>query len=138
MDLDTHKSRSELLGPLTSDTTDSSALATTCLTLYTKPLRDFTVENLRVMIGQSIGLEFFVSLAVELLRDNPFAEGDYYPGDLLSVVMRIESSFWQTHPDLYWSVLEVVAGLPSLMSVLTDAIHRFEALADFARNAQIS
>ncbi len=128
MDLDTSKTLSQLLGPLTNDTTDQSALVTTCLTLYEKPLKDFTVENLRVMIGQSIGLEFLIPLAVELLQENPFAEGDYYPGDLLSAVVKVEPSFWQTHQDFYWSVSEIIAGLPSLMRDLTDAINRFDAL----------
>ena len=127
--MDINKSLNELLDPLPANITDSSALVTTCLTLYQKPLRDFTVENLRVMIGQSIGLEFLIPLAVEVLQANPFAEGDYYPGDLLSMVMKVEPSFWQTHQDLYWNVSEIVAGLPSLMSDLTDAIHRFDALA---------
>ena len=130
MGLDTNKSLNELLGDLTSDTTYSSALVTTCLTLCKKPLKDFTVENLRV-IGQSIGLEVLLPLALEVLQENPFAEGDYYPGDLLSMVMKVEPSFWQTHQDLYWSASEIVAGLPSLMNDLTNAILRFEALSSF-------
>ena len=129
MDLDTNKSLSQLLGPLMKDTTDRSALVTTCLALYEKPLKDFTVENLRVMIGQSIGLEFLIPLAIEVLQENPFVEGDYYPGDLLSAVLKVEPGFWQTHQDLYWSVSEIVASLPSLMRDLTDAIKRFDALA---------
>jgi CDI immunity proteins len=130
MDLDTSKSLTQLLGPLSKDTTDSSALVTTCLTLYEKPLKDFTVENLRVMIGQSIGLEFLIPLAIEVLQENPFVEGDYYPGDLLSAVMKVDPGFWQNHQDFYWSVSEIVAGLPSLMRDLTDAINRFDALAE--------
>lgn len=129
MDLDTNKSLSQLLGALTKDMTDSSALATTCLTLYEKPLKDFTVEDLRVMIGQSIGPEFLVPLAVERLQENPFVGGDYYPGDLLSAVLKMEPGFWQTNQDLYWSVSEIVAGLPSLMRDLIVAIHQFDALA---------
>src|SRR6185437_16227421 len=121
MDLDTSKSLNQLLGALAKDATDSSALATTCLALYEKPLKDFTVEDLRVMIGQNIGLEFLIPLAVELLRENPFVKGDYYPGDLLSVTMQVEPGFWQTHEDLYWNVAEIVAGLPSVMSDLTNA-----------------
>lgn len=131
MDLDTNKTLNELLGALARDTTDSSALATTCITLYRKPIKDFTVENLRVMIGQNIGLEFLIPLAVEILRQNPFVEGDYYPGDLLAMVMKVAPSFWQTHQDLYRSVSEIVGGLPSIMNDLTNAIHRFEALAGF-------
>jgi len=134
MDLDINKSLSQLLGPPTKETTDSSALVTTCLALYEKPLKDFTVENLRVMIGQSIGLEFLIPLAIELLQENPFVEGDYYPGDLLSAVVKVEPSFWKTHQDFYWSVSEIVAGLPSLMRDLTDAINRFDALAPSAES----
>jgi CDI immunity proteins len=129
MAVDTSKSLNELLGDFESDTTDSSALVTTCVNLQRKPLKDFTVENLRVMIGQEIGLKFLIPMAVELLEENPFVEGDYYPGDLLSVVMQVEASFWRTHQDLYWSVSGIVAGLPSVMSDLTNAIHRFEALS---------
>ena len=131
MEPDTNKSLSQLLGALTTDTTGSSALVTTGLTLYEKPLKDFTVENLRVMIGQSIGLEFLIPLAIEVLEQNPFAEGDYYPGDLLSMVMQVEPNFWRTHQDLYWSVSEIVAGLSTIMKNLTDAIHRFDELEPF-------
>ena len=129
MVLDTSKTLNELLGELTIDEADSSALVRTCLSLHRKPLKDFTVENLRVMIGQNIGLEFLIPMAVGLLEENPFVEGDYYPGDLLSMVMQVEASFWRTHQDLYWSVSAIVAGLPSVMSDLTNAIHRFEALS---------
>jgi hypothetical protein len=131
INLDTNKSLSQLLGALTKETTDSTALVTTCLTLYEKPLKDFTVENLRVMIGKNIGLEFLIPLAIELLQENPFVEGDYYPGDLLSVVIQVEPSFWQAHQDFYCSVSEIVAGLPSIMRDLTDAIHRFDSLPAF-------
>jgi hypothetical protein len=93
MELDRNKSLSQLLGALTKDRTDSSALATTCRNLYEKPLKDFTVDDFRVMIGQGIGLEFLIPSAVELLQENPFVQGDYYPGDLLSVVIQVEPSF---------------------------------------------
>ena len=127
--MDTTKSLKQLLGPLMKDTTDRSPLANTCRALYEKPLKDFTVEDLRVMIGQEIGLEFLVPLAIEVLEENPFAAGDYYPGDLLSMVMKVEPGFWKTHQDLYWSVSEIVGGLPELMSDLTAAIQRFDDLA---------
>jgi hypothetical protein len=40
IDLDENRSLRQLLGALTKDTTDSNALATTCLTLSEKPLKD--------------------------------------------------------------------------------------------------
>jgi hypothetical protein len=66
MELDRNKSLSQLLGALTKDRTDSSALATTCRNLYEKPLKDFTVDDFRVMIGQAIGFEFLLSVVIQV------------------------------------------------------------------------
>ena len=63
-------------------------------------LRDFTVENLRLMIGQSIGLKYLVPLALERLQADPYAEGDFYPGDLLVNVLRSDAGFWRRRPEL--------------------------------------
>jgi hypothetical protein len=131
MDLDSKQSLKQILGALEKDMNDSSALAKTCIALYEKPLKDFTVENLRVMIGQNIGLEYLIPLAVELLEKNPFVEGDFYPGDLLSAVMQVEPGFWRTHQDLYWSVSQTIDGLPSLLNDLAIAINRFDELRIF-------
>ena len=52
----------------------------------TVPVRELTTENLRILIGQQIGLECLVPLALDALEQSPFESGDYYPGDLLTVV----------------------------------------------------
>lgn len=104
-----------------------SALVTRAHQLYKKPLATFTVEDLRLMIGQELGLRFLVPLAVEILEEDPFVSGDYYHGDLLSAVLSIERKFWKEHPDLCWSVAEVTAGLPETLARLKDAIDKFEA-----------
>ena len=75
-------------------------LISKCLRLRRTPLRDFSVENLRIMIGQSIGLEYLVPLAIPHLEQDPLAEGDFYPGDLLHNVLRAPAEFWRTRPDL--------------------------------------
>jgi hypothetical protein len=59
------------------------------------------------MMGQSIGLEFLIPLAIEVLQENPFAEGDFYPVDLLSVVMQVGAGFWQTHQDFIGASLRL-------------------------------
>jgi GTP cyclohydrolase II len=65
--------------------------------LYQKPLNDFSIEDLRLMIGQEMGLEYLVPLAIEVLAKNIFAEGDLYEGDLLQSVLSIQALFWQNH-----------------------------------------
>jgi len=67
--------------------------------LRRKPLHHLTVEDLRLLIGQLVALDATVPLALGKLRERPLAEGDYYPGDLLMVVLRIPDAYWSTHPD---------------------------------------
>lgn len=95
--------------------------------LYKQPLATFTVEDLRLMIGQGMGLRFLVPLAVEILEEDPFASGDYYHGDLLAAVLSVERKFWKEHQDLCWSVAELTAGLPEILAKLKDAIEKFQA-----------
>jgi hypothetical protein len=68
--------------------------------LRTKPLRDFTVEDLRIMIGQQVALNRLVPLALKRLRPDPLMAGDSYPGDLLASVLRVDAAFWDWSPDL--------------------------------------
>src|ERR1700674_4972099 len=79
------------------EATYDSDLVTECHRLRRVPLRDFKAEDLRIMIGQHIGLELLVPLALEQLREEPFAEGDYFPGDLLVSVLSANAGFWHAH-----------------------------------------
>jgi hypothetical protein len=60
-----------------------------CHALRTKPIDELAVEDLRLMIQQQIGLQYLVPIALQNLRENPLAEGDLYPGDLLVAVLRV-------------------------------------------------
>lgn len=77
-----------------------SHLVKTCHQLRKKPIKDFEIEDLRIMIGQNIGLKFLVPIAVEELKKNILAEGDYYEGDLLKSVLTSEVEFWSERFDL--------------------------------------
>jgi hypothetical protein len=84
------------------------------------PLRDSTVEDLRITIGQQIGLKYLVPLALEKLRDDPFAEGAYYPCDLLVSVLGAEAQFWQSHPKLREQLIGIVERAISLFPTMAD------------------
>ena len=71
------------------------------------PLREFSVEDLRIMISQNIGLLYLIPLAIEELRKDPRAEGDFHPGDLLKAVLTADPKFWQDHPDWRKEVEEI-------------------------------
>ena len=71
-----------------------SHVVTECHRLRRVQLRLLTVENLRLLIGQNIGLTFLIPIALERLREDPLVEGDFFPGDLLSAVLRSNRSYW--------------------------------------------
>ena len=68
--------------------------------LRTVPLKQLRIEDLGLLIGQSLGLEFLVPIALDHLEAHPLAAGDFYPGDLLKNVMEAPESFWNNHPEL--------------------------------------
>jgi CDI immunity proteins len=100
------KTLDQLEGDVWGDPTFNSYLVTTCHRLRTKPVDAFSVEDLRIMIGQKIGLPHLVPLAVPVLEREPLAEGDFYPGDLLAnVIGAVE--WLQSNPEWLARVIRV-------------------------------
>jgi hypothetical protein len=120
MQFDRSKSLQELEGHDWGDPTFDSHLVTECHRLHRVPLCDFTLEDLRITIGQNIGLEYLVPLAIEKLRENPLAEGVCYPGDLLSNVLRADAAFWREHPDLHNQLIPITERALSIASAEED------------------
>lgn len=89
----------------------SSHLVTECHRLRKVPLCLFTVENLRIMIGQGIGLPYLIPLALERLKQDPWVAGDFNDGDLLMNVLRVPAEFWGNHSDLSGRLAEIVSVL---------------------------
>jgi hypothetical protein len=65
------------------------------------PLERFTIEDIRLMVGQDQGLKYLVQLAIDELKIDLFAEGDFYPGDLLKNTLTIDSKFWIENKELW-------------------------------------
>ena len=65
-----------------------------CLELCKIPLEQFSVEDLRLMIGQDFSLRCLIPLAMEHLERDIFVEGDYFPGYLLKSVLSVDNGFW--------------------------------------------
>jgi hypothetical protein len=104
---------------------DSSDLMLRCHALRKKPIGDFSIENLRFMIGQQVGIFFLLPVALEVLEEDPLAEGDFYPGDLLGSVLRVDPSFWQRHTDWKARLDSVIAGLSSIPKEIADDLAEY-------------
>jgi hypothetical protein len=111
-----------------------SYLVSTVHRLRKKPLAEFTVEDLRIMIGQGVGLPHLIERAVAILERQPLAEGDFYPGDLLSSVVSAET-WLACQPKLAFRVLHVAQRVvaepgevdPELLNRLATFIDRVRA-----------
>ena len=82
-----------------------SHLVTRCHELRKLPLDNFTTEDLRIMIGQEIGLDYLIRLALEVLTIDLFAEVDFFEGDLLKNVLAVKTEFWNNNKN-YWATLD--------------------------------
>lgn len=76
---------------------NGSHLIAACHALRKKKLRDFTIEDLRIMIGQNFSLKELIPIALAHLEQNLRAEGELYPGDLLHNVLRASPAYWLEH-----------------------------------------
>jgi hypothetical protein len=108
LDLDRRKTLTELESEDWGRPNFDSHLVTTIHQLRHKPLEQFTVADLQIFIGQNMSLEYLLPIAIERLEDDPLVEGDYYCGDLLVAVLKIEPRFWSEHPELCRSTCKIV------------------------------
>ncbi len=122
------KTLDELDGVAWGEPTFDSYLVTACHRLHTKPVDEFSDEDLRIMIGQQIGLPHLMPLAVAVLERDPLAEGDYYPGDLLASV--IGAAEWlRAHPEWLARVVRVAERASARLKESDIGLR--ERLADF-------
>jgi len=77
---------------------DATRLIKTVYELRHKPVGAMDTEDLRVLLLQQESVDVLVPVALTDLEQNPLAEGDFYPGDLLTVVLKTPQAYWQQHP----------------------------------------
>jgi CDI immunity proteins len=95
--------------------------------LRRKPVRELTAGDLRLLLSQQVGVEVLARQAVGVLREDPLAEGDYYPGDLLVAVMGLPPSYWEAHPDQLTATQQIARSVEDAGAELQPDIDRFLA-----------
>ena len=110
----------------------ATGLMRRCHALRSTPIDELTVEGLRLMIQQQIGLRYLVPIALQRLRQDPLAEGDFYPGDLLAALLRVAGDFWQQRPELYRELRNVLDALTHDRTADVDPAVQ-ETIAEFTR-----
>ncbi|WP_329492857.1 contact-dependent growth inhibition system immunity protein [Kitasatospora herbaricolor] len=103
----------------------ATRLVATVHALRRRPLDALTVEDLRLLIRQDVGLPHLLPPALAVLRDAPLAEGAMYEGDLLSAVVTRDPSVWCAVPELLRELRVVASGTVGLPPALRREVRRF-------------
>ena len=72
------------------------------------PLNQFRTEDIRLLVAEEISLPYLIPLALETLNKNPFAEGEYYPGDLFQSVLNVDLNFWLTNRPFWQYIHQLI------------------------------
>ena len=83
-----------------------------CHALRKKPISQLEVADLRLLIGQDVGLPFSVPLALDILERDPLIEAEHYRGDLLAAVLRAAPQFYGERPEVRSRVEKLLVSLP--------------------------
>lgn len=68
--------------------------------LRKKPLSNLSDGELRLAISQRVGAPYVIDVALDRLQQNAMIDADYYPGDLLSALIRAKDEFWGDRVEL--------------------------------------
>ena len=63
-----------------------------------KPLSELSHEEIGRLVVQHTGYPYLLDLVWPRLQRDPLYEGGYYPGDVLSNLMRAEADIWAERP----------------------------------------
>ncbi|HKZ38447.1 MAG TPA: contact-dependent growth inhibition system immunity protein [Chryseolinea sp.] len=97
---------------------DESSIVKRLWTLRKVAINEFTIDDIRFMILQGIGLKYLLILAIELLESNLLTEGNYYEGDLLNAVLSLSQEQWELNNESWGKVDELLREqIPVLRSV---------------------
>jgi hypothetical protein len=124
---DAGKSLQDLDGQDWGESSGNSYLERECHRLRRVPLRELSPEDLRLLLGQGIGQEYLLPLALAQLVTDPLVAGDYYPGDLLLATLAVPPYVWQRHPKWQMQAVALAQRALSLVNEGSPAVGNYVA-----------
>ncbi len=79
---------------------DSTPLVDKVHRLRTIQIEKIEPKDVRLLIGQNVGLRFLIPVALDILSDDIFIDTDFYNGDLLQNVLQVDKNFWNENKEL--------------------------------------
>ena len=111
-----------------------SGLVSKCHGLRKIPISKMSAEDLRLLIGQKIGLPFILPVALKILLDDPMCAGTFH-GDLLFHVLKVDISFWNENPELYQELVSLFDELEQAVTFYHDELKPLRTRLNCAMNS---
>ena len=89
------KSIEELENDYWEDSDFNSYVVQTTQNARKKPVSQLSDEEIRLLIGQKIGLKYLIPIALLLISKDPLVEVTFYKGDLLSQLLSLSYHDWE-------------------------------------------
>ena len=103
-----HRSIEQLENDYWKNVDFPSSLVEKCFAYRKIPVSELSMEQLRLLVGQQIGLPYTIPKAMTVLQADILAEGDYYPGDLLNSLLDLSQADWNHSPNEKTKLIELV------------------------------
>lgn len=89
-------------------------LIETCHNARKKKIKDLSLNELRTLLQQDIGVPYILPSVMEILEKDLLADSRFYPGDLLLAAISMSDRTWKQHTE---------TGM-RLKALLDDAVQR--------------
>lgn len=97
---DFSRSLEELTGSELGDADAApTPLVASVLRAWKKPLSQLSPDEIGDLVVQQMGFPYLLDLVWPKLRADPLFDASYYPGDVLSNLIRAEPDIWENRPD---------------------------------------
>jgi hypothetical protein len=131
--MDESKSIEELENDYWSTTEFPTPLVEKCYTCRTIPINELSVEQIRLLLGQKIGIKFLLHKAIQFLQEDILSEGDFYPGDLLVCVLCLDLNDWKDNAKLRTQFERLLSEKESEI-IASDDTEIQKKVADYKKN----
>ena len=110
-----------------------TTLIDTCHRLRKIPIDDLGAGDVRILLGQRIGVRHLVPVAIQLLDADPMLDATFYPGDLLTAVLRADANYYRGFPKLRNQLVSIASRAKRSISELEELPRSLKDLAVILR-----
>jgi hypothetical protein len=98
--MDETKSIDQLQFTSQRDQASPAGIASRCHQYMEVPIKDLSKEQVRLLLSHDVGTIFLLDKTIRILEEDILADGDFYPGDLLSALLNVNKVYWKNSPEL--------------------------------------